>query len=184
LIAAITMNIMTTTPHRNPRFRFLFATILTTAGIAAGLYMPPALAKPQQKKKLLNQTLWLVGEWQHPTSRGILHEHWKSVGDSALAGRSFILKGTDTVVIETIRIRQNAKGLWYIPTVSNQNNGQPVPFKLKEITDSRFVFENREHDFPQQISYSRITADSMVAEISGSVKGKPRSERFPMHRSQ
>ena len=42
------------------------------------------------------------------------------------------------------------------------------------------MFENPGHDFPKKISYTKITNDSLVAEISGQQQGKPASEKFAM----
>ena len=44
------------------------------------------------------------------------------------------------------------------------------------------VFENPQHDFPQIISYTKINADSLVAEISGSKNGQELKQTFPMKR--
>jgi hypothetical protein len=42
------------------------------------------------------------------------------------------------------------------------------------------VFENKEHDFPQKITYTKISNDSIVAEISGMKDGKQSKESYPM----
>lgn len=44
------------------------------------------------------------------------------------------------------------------------------------------VFENPMHDFPQIISYTKITCDSLVAQISGEKNGQERKQAFPMKR--
>ena len=50
--------------------------------------------------------------------------------------------------------------------------------------DDFMVFENPEHDFPTKITYKKINADSIVAEISGNRNGKQASELFPMKRAK
>src|SRR5690606_29225029 len=94
-------------------------------------------------------------------------ESWTKTSDTEFAGKSYILKEKDTVIFETIRLVQEKDGLFYIPTVRNQNDNLPVRFALKAISDTEMVFENPKHDFPQIISYTKITSDSLVAEISG-----------------
>ncbi|MBY0432721.1 MAG: hypothetical protein K2U26_01275, partial [Cyclobacteriaceae bacterium] len=91
-------------------------------------------------------------------------------------------KEKDTTIFETVRLLQEKNSLFYIPQVKNQNGGLPVRFKEKQISDNELVFENPEHDFPQTISYTKITADSLVAEISGTKNGKERRQKFPMKR--
>lgn len=86
----------------------------------------------------------------------------------------------DTVVFETIRLIEEGGKLYYIPTVKNQNSGQPVRFAQKEISSSLLVFENQAHDFPQIISYRKVGADSLVAEISGKINGNDRKQTFAM----
>jgi len=58
----------------------------------------------------------------------------------------------------------------------------PVRFATKTISETQLVFENPQHDFPQTISYTKITADSLVAEISGTKNGHERKQIFPMKR--
>lgn len=130
----------------------------------------------------LKKAEWLIGTWESKTPRGSLFENWKKISDNEFAGKSYILKNGDTTIFESIRIVEEEKQLFYIPIVKDQNGGQPVRFKLKQLTDSQMIFENLQHDFPQQISYSRIGTDSLLAQISGTKNGKDRKQGFPMRR--
>ncbi|HYF69499.1 MAG TPA: DUF6265 family protein [Ohtaekwangia sp.] len=125
---------------------------------------------------------WIIGTWENKTQRGSIFETWSKIKDNELAAKSYKLNGKDTVVFETVRLIQEQDSLFYIPTVKNQNGGLPVRFSLHAISDGLFVFQNPTHDFPQVIAYKRINADSMVAEVSGVVKGQQRKEMFPMKR--
>ena len=73
--------------------------------------------------------------------------------------------------------------VYYVPTVKTQNAGKAVEFKMTYSTDKEWVFENPQHDFPQKITYTMITGDSLVAEISGTIEGQLRSEKFPMKKA-
>lgn len=77
---------------------------------------------------------------------------------------------------------QEKNKLYYIPTVKNQNEGLPVRFAAKTISENQLVFENPQHDFPQIIAYTKITSDSLIAEISGTKNGQKRKQTFPMKR--
>ncbi|MBN8865458.1 MAG: hypothetical protein J0H92_18940 [Sphingobacteriales bacterium] len=123
---------------------------------------------------------WLIGTWENKTQRGSLFETWIPLNENEFSGKSYMVKDKDTMVFETIRLLQEKEQLFYIPVVKNQNEGQPVRFALKSISENSLVFENPVHDFPQLISYTRITSDSLLAEISGTRNGQPRSQRFPM----
>jgi hypothetical protein len=74
-----------------------------------------------------------------------------------------------------VRLEQRKNDLFYIVSVPNQNEEQPVAFKLTSSTIDYLVFENPEHDFPKKITYKLVTKDSLYAEISGDGK----SQGFP-----
>jgi hypothetical protein len=130
----------------------------------------------------IKKAKWLVGTWENKTPGGSIYETWTKVNEDELAGKSYIVKENDTIIFETIRLVQEQNGLSYIPIVKNQNDGSPVHFESKNISDSELVFENPSHDFPQIISYTKISADSLVAEISGIKNGQERKQTFPMKR--
>jgi len=137
--------------------------------------------KPQPT---LDEASWLLGTWENKTSRGVIYENWRKISTQEYAGKSYKLNGQDTVLLETVRLIQEGDNLFYIPTVSNQNGGLPVRFSLQEQSPSKLVFTNPDHDFPQFISYTCISQDSLVAEIYGSLNGKVQKRSFPMSRIQ
>jgi hypothetical protein len=114
---------------------------------------------------------WLTGTWHVKAGAGLIVERWKFVNDSTYRGESFFVKQKDTVSQEVIELSKR-KGFWYyIPTVKGQNNNQPVLFKVLFASDSEFIAENREHDFPQRIAYRRV-GNNLYASIEGVKKGK------------
>ena len=133
-----------------------------------------------QQQSKIKQAEWLVGTWENKTAKGSMYESWVKQNDSVLIGKGFMIKGKDTVVFESVRLVQERANLFYIPIVKNQNNGLPVRFALKTISNEKMVFENPTHDFPQVIWYAKTGADSLVAEISGVEKGKEHKETYPM----
>lgn len=130
----------------------------------------------------IKKAKWLIGTWENKTPRGSIYETWNKTSDTELAGKSYIVKGQDTIVFENILLVQEQNGLFYIPTVKNQNGGLPVRYAAKTISKAQLVFENPQHDFPQIISYTKITSDSLVAEISGTKNGQERRQMFSMKR--
>lgn len=129
-----------------------------------------------------NEAEWLVGTWENKTARGSIYESWTKVSNTELVGKSYILKERDTVVFENVQLIRKNNLLTYIPTVNGQNNNQPVSFPLISKSENKLVFENKSHDFPQLISYTRISRDSLIAEISGISKGVAKRQSFPMRR--
>ncbi|MDI1255101.1 MAG: DUF6265 family protein [Flavobacterium sp.] len=128
----------------------------------------------------IEKTFWLIGDWENISNEGTLLESWEKKNDSTLIGTSFFIQNKDTVFAEQIALEEREKELFYIPTVSDQNNGKPVAFKMTSATEKQVVFENPSHDFPQKITYNLIKKDSLVAEISGFQGGKMHSEVFKM----
>lgn len=125
---------------------------------------------------------WLAGIWKMAGSGPDIYEVWQKENDSVYQGKSLMVKGRDTIVQETIELRRDAKDISYIPTVMDQNASRPVPFKLTSWANGTMVFENPGHDFPQMITYKKITPDSLVASISGKMEGNNHTETFPMKR--
>ncbi|MBK9423718.1 MAG: hypothetical protein IPN54_06270 [Bacteroidetes bacterium] len=66
----------------------------------------------------------------------------------------------------------SADGIYYIPTVTNQNDGVPIPFKLITSEAGVFVFENPTHDFPTKITYKTDQKNKLSASISGKINGE------------
>jgi hypothetical protein len=129
----------------------------------------------------INDFKWLNGWWQSSTPEGVVFEQWTVAGD-ALTGKGGFIKGTDTMVAETILLETAGKDIMYIPTVRGQNNDQPVPFKLSYASADSFVFENPEHDFPSVISYRKLSGNALRARISGKINGEEQAESFELNR--
>jgi hypothetical protein len=133
-------------------------------------------------EKHIRKTEWLTGTWENKSPGGSMYETWTKISENELSGKSYVIQGKDTIVFETIKLIQEQDSMFFIPTIKDQNNDLPVRFTLKTISDTEFVFENPKHDFPQMVTYQKIHADSLVAEVSGMEKGKERKETFPMRR--
>lgn len=130
----------------------------------------------------IKKTQWLIGTWENKTLKGTIYETWKKISDNELSGMSYIEKDKDTIVFETIRLVQEQEVLFYIPTVKNQNDGLPVRFTAKLISENQMIFENLQHDFPQIISYTNTDTNTLVAEISGTKNEQERKQTFSMKR--
>lgn len=158
--------------------KFLLTLIISNVSSACVCYAQHTGTSHAQLKK----AAWLLGDWQNKTPRGITVESWKKLNDSTYLAKSYQLRGLDTVSSEHVQLEEHHGNLYYIPTVKNQNDGKPVIFKMTASSADSFIFENPEHDFPQKITYNRISKDSVAAEISGTYKGKQRAIKFPMGR--
>lgn len=142
----------------------------------------PAVSAQPLLPRTINDMMWLTGKWQNKTPGGISFENWKMVDDSTLAGESGYIKGTDTMISETIVLEQRNNVVSYIPTVKNQNEGKAIPFKLIEAAGDSFVFSNPAHNFPDKITYMKKTTTAMQARISGKMGGKETAETFTLEK--
>lgn len=125
---------------------------------------------------------WLPGKWENKTADGNLLEIWKKTNDSVYDGQSFFIKGKDTLHFEAIQLKQKGENLLYVSTIRGQNNDESVTFLHNLEIEKQLVFENPKSDYPQKITYTPITKDSLVIEISGIQQGKPSSGKYSLKR--
>ena len=112
---------------------------------------------------------WLVGTWNRTNVKPgkSAHERWEKTNALELRGIGVSMQGKDTTFVEKITILIKDNNIYYVADVPE--NEKPVYFKLTEISNSGFVCENPEHDFPKKISYQLNGAD-LKAQISGDGK--------------
>ncbi|OCX52888.1 hypothetical protein BEL04_00730 [Mucilaginibacter sp. PPCGB 2223] len=124
----------------------------------------------------------LAGKWEMKTKKGTIGESWKKMNANELQSTGYEIKGKDTTWLEKVQLIKKSDGIYYIPTVKNENGGKPVPFKLISSVNSEFIFSNPEHDFPQRVIYHLVKPDSLHAWIDGQYKGKYVKQDFYYHR--
>ena len=136
----------------------------------------------QQPSKDLQRFRWVLGKWEMKTPKGTVYEYWVELNDSTFQGKNFKLTAQkDTVILETVQLAARSGRFYYIPTVSDQNNQEPVRFEIKEQKTNEFVAQNPQHDFPQHIGYKR-NGDALKAWIGGTMNGKYRREDYPFQK--
>jgi hypothetical protein len=113
---------------------------------------------------------WLTGTWNRTniTKPGrTAHERWEKSDTYALRGYGVNMQGQDTVFLEKISIVIKDNALYYVADVPE--NKQPIYFKFTAITNTGFVCENPQHDFPKKITYE-LEGEKLKAQISGNGK--------------
>ena len=134
------------------------------------------------QKMPLKPFYFLVGNWEMKTKTGKIIERWQKHRDS-LTGTShrFNAKG-DSVLTESIVLKK-LSGEWYFcVTGYEKGNEGKTNFKLISSANNTFTFENKQHDFPQQIVYQNKGKDALLAWIEGEIGGKKRKIEFPYDR--
>lgn len=145
-----------------------FLLALTLTGLMSGLV-------DQTPKMALADLSWMAGSWSG-TARGIeMEEHWTAPkGNSMIGIHRDVGKGR-TLLFEFLRIEQLGDQIVYL---SMPNGRSPAtPFPLKELSGTRVVFENPQHEFPQRIIYWKDGND-LRARIEGTMNGKAGSEEW------
>lgn len=122
-----------------------------------------------------------LGLWQN-VSGNPFFEEWQQLNDSTIIGKSYEVRGKDTLVSEQLILQIKNSRLYYIFLVMGQNNGKPVYFVLNRQHPGGYGFSNPQHDFPQQIDYVFNSSGALTAEISGNTRGVFQSRRFHMRR--
>ncbi|AZA76649.1 hypothetical protein EG347_03510 [Chryseobacterium sp. G0186] len=134
-----------------------------------------------QKQNEIKKLDWLLGTWETKTPKGSLYETWTKKSNTELQGESYYLKNKDTLTFESIRLVEKENKLHCIVSVKGQHHEQPVDFvSTSGSSPTSLIFENKQNDFPQIITYKKIRKDSLFAEISGMMNGKMARQAFPM----
>lgn len=154
-------------------FYALFLLLLT-------VYAAPSFAQWTYKdfRKLRN----LEGRWEMNTGKGYIQEKWTRVNDSTFEGKNYSITRGVVILEERMKIVLNSEGIFFIATVTYQNKGLPVYFKLISIKNGEYIFENKEHDFPQQVMYHLKDEDNLLAFINGNTEKGFRKVDFSFYR--
>lgn len=115
---------------------------------------------------------WLQGCWRLTGPDQVIEEIWLTPLGGAMIGLSRTVSRDTLRGHELMLIRAGANGL----VLEAAPAGQPAAaFLAAARGDSAITFENLTHDFPQLISYTRVSAESLVAVISGTVRDRQRT---------
>lgn len=131
-----------------------------------------------QKFEKIDQLQWLLGTWTNETGEEFSQETWSMENASTFTAFSFTQVGNETVFAETMALEEKADDLLLTVATANQNDKNPVTFKMVSSENGQFIFENKNHDFPERIIYSNPAKDSLHAWIEGTVDGKAKKVDF------
>jgi len=135
--------------------------------LAAVLICSSLSAAAQVNPDNFNYLYRLVGTWSMRTPQSVIIEQWQRVNDTTLQGHTWRIVGKDSSLQETMQLVRTGNDIYYIPVIRDQNNGQPVPFKLRVLKLVGFIAENPAHDFPKKITYRFKDEDHLDARVEG-----------------
>lgn len=134
--------------------------------------------RAEEKQDLLLRAAWLRGCWETTKPPRTLEE-WSPPQGGAMIGTSRTFRDGKVSELELIELTQRNNQLAFEAHPSGQ---PPATFLSTTVGDSAVVFENRTHDFPQQIGYRRDGPDALTAWIEGTDKGHTRRIEFSYRR--
>jgi hypothetical protein len=131
---------------------------------------------PVQPAPSISRVAWLAGCWEANRGSRTIQEHWMAPLGNTMVSVGRTVRGDSLTEFELVIIRAGGSSLAYEAHPSGQ---APTVFLATTVTERSVVFENRQHDFPQQVAYERRGADSLLAWISGPMTGQTRRIEFP-----
>lgn len=107
----------------------------------------------------------LLGTWQNTGDNSF--ERWTKNDNGTYRTLVFAVNGSDTAFKEDNQVYQE-NGKWVSENkVSGQNDGRSVKFTESLMTANSFQFSNPAHDFPTDIHYDIVDANTINAYIVG-----------------
>ena len=112
---------------------------------------------------------WLIGHWKriNEASTKSTYELWTKLNDGHYQGYGYTLKGKDTLWQENMQFKKVADQ-WAME-VESPGNDTAVIFRQFSASDTSFVVQNLQHDFPTSIQYWRDD-DLLEATVANSSK--------------
>ena len=109
------------------------------------------------------------GTWKMISDKIEYYEEWRLINGSELIGIGFSIEQGDTVLSEELYVKKFADTWAYVALPVNQTI---TLFALSEYSESKFIFENEEHDYPQKIIYEFTADGKLNAATEGIIEGE------------
>ena len=154
-------------------FKFFTFLILFISG-ASSISYAQTLDTPEN----LESFDFLIGKWEADFGKFKYYEEWQKETDK-LSGNGYRIKESQKFDGGKLLLINIHGYISYIATVGKQ---QPILFALVKSGENKYVFENKEHDFPQRIIYQLINNDTLQVLVEGNLKGEFSQDTYNMIR--
>ncbi len=155
-------------------------TIVAAASILLAGFAVAMAALPSSRERGVDDLSWLAGSWLEVKEGVETEEHWiEPKGDLMLAVSRTVTK-SGKASFEFLRIAKTAAGFSYF---ASPGGAAPTEFPMVESSESKVVFENKKHDFPQRILYWLDDKDVLHVRIEGPSGGKTTGQEWSLERS-
>jgi len=109
------------------------------------------------------------------TDKAEIYEEWIVSSQTELIGKSFSIQAGNEHVSEILYFKKFGEQWAYVAVPEGQSI---TLFALVEYTPKKFIFENKEHDFPKRIIYEFHKDGKLTAAIEGDVNGEMKRKEF------
>ena len=109
------------------------------------------------------------GTWKMISDKIEYYEEWRLINGSELIGIGFSIEEGDTVLSEELYLKKFSEQWAYVALPVSQTI---TLFALSEYSENKFIFENKEHDYPQKIIYEFTTDGKLNAATEGIIEGE------------
>lgn len=150
-----------------------------TASLLVMIFFNAVIAQEKNYENIsLNDFEFLIGKWETDFGKFKYFEEWQKENDK-LIGQGYRVKEDKKFDGEKLVLINIYGYISYIATVGKQ---QPVLFALVESGGNKYVFENKEHDFPQRIIYNFINDNTVKVYVEGEMNGKTERDEYNLTR--
>ena len=139
------------------------------------------VALAQEPSPKVADLAWIAGCWEGGGGDTQFQEQWMRPKGRSMLGMSRTVRNDTTLSYEFLRIHQETDGIYYTSIPSGQVEAS---FKLVKFEARKVEFENRDHDFPQKITYELDKKGKFKATISGHNQGAYRQVEFPLRKAK
>jgi len=106
---------------------------------------------------------WLIGTWKNEDSEAF--EEWEKSSDHLFIGTAYIKRGNKKVIKEHIRLETINQKLYYIAEIPDTSIA--VTFDVTHVSESGFICESEEINFPKKIIYELNGFDILSTKLEG-----------------
>ena len=124
-----------------------------------------------EETELRKQFRWISGQWQGQNGSVTLLERWKW-NKTQYVGEGYELQGPDTLFSEKLYIRSFDGKPVYVASLPKSG----VTLFEGNQSDSAWVFENKDHDFPSRIQYQTEADTALVISLFAKGESAHRGE--------
>jgi hypothetical protein len=132
---------------------------------AAGVVMLAAAGQSARPpvRAAISEVAWISGSWAGEAPGMTLDERWTPPAGGAMLAVSRTIKANRMIAFEYLRIVEKDGGLVYI---AQPEGRAATEFALTAVSATSATFENRGHDFPKVIRYTRRDDGGLEARVS------------------